>query len=58
MKMTVYKCPKCGAVLQTLVYATYPPINAWVCTSCDWRYEEKQDAIEYVPFSINAQHEL
>lgn len=43
-------CPQCGADLQIICYATYSPINAYVCPVCGWRHEERE-TIERVPFS-------
>ena len=32
-----------------LVFATYPPIPAWRCPKCGWRYEQRVK-IDRVPF--------
>ena len=47
--MIIYTCPKCGCQLNHYCVATLPPIDAWDCPNCDWKYEEK-DGIEYRPF--------
>lgn len=47
--MTIYTCPQCGADLQTICYATNPPIHAYECPSCRWRHEEGE-TIKRVPF--------
>jgi len=45
-------CPKCGADLECLVIATYPPIPARRCPKCGWSWEGKPqwDQIIRVPF--------
>jgi len=48
--MVIRTCPKCGADLMRIVYTTYPPIPAWVCNRCGWRYEEKPEEVVRVPF--------
>ena len=47
--IVIQTCPKCGADLEHIVFATYPPIPAWICPKCGWRYEQ-QLKIERVPF--------
>lgn len=49
--MIIETCPRCGADLQHLVFATYPPIPAWYCPRCEWRYE-KREPIKRVPFKV------
>lgn len=49
--MIIETCPKCGADLLPLVYATNPPITAWSCPQCGWHYEQKPEPIERVPFT-------
>lgn len=47
--MIIETCPKCGHDLQHLVFATYPPIPAWYCPNCEWRYEKRENIVR-VPF--------
>lgn len=43
-------CPKCGADIEDLMIATYPPIPAKRCTKCDWRWEGEREEVVRVPF--------
>lgn len=47
--MIIQTCPKCGADLEHMVFATYPPIPAWRCPKCGWRHEQREE-IKRVPF--------
>lgn len=49
--MIIVTCPKCGSDISCLVYATNPPVNAWVCSKCNWSYEEKEK-ITRIPFML------
>ena len=46
----VETCPKCGADIEDLVIATYPPIPVKRCTKCDWRWEGEREDVVRVPF--------
>ena len=49
MSIVILTCPECGADLEHIVFATYPPIPAWRCPKCGWKYEQRVK-IERVPF--------
>lgn len=46
-------CPKCGADLEYLTYATNPPIPARRCRKCGWHWEGKPGwgEVMRVPFA-------
>lgn len=50
--MVIYTCPKCGVDLTPVVYATYPPIEGYLCSHCGWASEvhRKNFSIHRVPF--------
>ena len=50
MSILVETCPKCGAELQNIVIATYPPIPQKKCFRCGWSWTEKPEKIVYKPF--------
>lgn len=47
--IVVYTCPKCGADLEELVVATYPPQYIKRCRKCGWQSIE-QDEIVRIPY--------
>ena len=47
--MIIETCPKCGHDLQHFTITTYPPIPAWYCPNCKWRYEKRENIVR-VPF--------
>lgn len=49
MSIIIQTCPECGADLKHMIFATYPPINAWRCSKCGWEYRH-QETIKHVPF--------
>ena len=51
--MIVETCPKCGAVLINSVICTGRPTPCKSCPYCGWRWEGKQEPIEYRPFEGN-----
>lgn len=50
MSILVETCPKCGAVLQDIVLASYPPIPQKKCFCCGWSWTGKPEKIVYKPF--------
>lgn len=49
--IVIETCPECGGDLEHSVYTTNPPIPAWRCLRCGWRYEQKPDwRVVRVPF--------
>lgn len=50
MSILVETCPKCGAALQDIVLASYPPIPQKKCFCCGWSWTRKPEKIVYQPF--------
>ena len=46
-------CPECGAVLDHMVLAVYPPIYKVICPKCGFSHA-KQAEIERIPYKSNA----
>ena len=55
MSIFVETCPKCGAELQNIVIATFPPIPQKKCFNCGWSWEGKPEKIEYRKFEEAAE---
>lgn len=55
MSILIETCPKCGAELQNIVIATFPPIPQKKCFKCGWRWEGKPEKIEYRQFEEAAE---
>lgn len=32
----MYKCPKCGEMVEEIVLLTYPPKTKYYCSKCGW----------------------
>lgn len=50
----VYTCPECGADIEDIVLATYPPKYMKRCTNpkCKWRHiEEVDDGVVRIPYT-------
>lgn len=47
MSIIVETCPKCGAELQNIVIATFPPIPKKQCYRCGWSWMGKPEKIVY-----------
>lgn len=50
MSILIETCPKCGAELQNIVIATFPPIPKKQCYRCGWSWTGKPEKIVYKPF--------
>lgn len=52
--MKIEICPVCGSPIEHIELTTLPPIPIKQCLACDWRWEGKQEAVEYVMFKDEA----
>ena len=50
MSILIETCPKCGAELQNIVIATFPPIPKKQRYHCGWSWEGKPEKVEYRAF--------
>lgn len=50
MSILIETCPNCGAELQNIVIATFPPIPKKQCYHCGWSWEGKPEKVEYRAF--------
>lgn len=41
MEIIVYKCPRCGEILEEIILLTYPPKIKKRCPKCGWTKIEK-----------------
>lgn len=48
--MKIEICPVCGSPIEHIELTTLPPIPIKQCLACGWRWEGKQEAVEYVTF--------
>lgn len=48
--MKIETCPVCGSPIEHIELTTLPPIPIKQCLACGWRWEGKQEAVEYVTF--------
>lgn len=48
--IVIETCPECGADLEYLQIATYPPIPVRRCTKCSWHWEGEREPIIKIPF--------
>jgi len=48
MEIVVYKCPKCGAIVEEEILLTFPPNIRYRCPSCGWCKTEKTKIIHRV----------
>ena len=55
MGILIETCPKCGAELQNIVIATFPPIPQKKCFNCGWSWEGKPEKVEYRQFEEAAE---
>jgi len=42
----VYRCPKCGGVVQVTILLTYPPQTKYYCPKCGWTKIEREELLE------------
>lgn len=52
--MKIETCPVCGSPIEHIELTTLPPIPIKQCLACGWRWEGKQEAVEYVTFKDEA----
>lgn len=57
MNIIVETCPKCGAELQNIVIATFPPIPKKQCYRCGWSWTGKPKPVIHKPFEATEETE-